>query len=656
MRIRFIICILCSISIHVVLVMGCGGASETTLVSPNGRLKVNVTVVDGMPHYDLTYNGSALILPSSLGLHFDNLPDLGPMRIVETERSHVDETRQPVWGTKAEIRDNHYQLLVRLQEADPPSRRMDLVFRAYDDGMAFRYHLPEQDDLDLVEIAGEATHFIFADDYAGYALQLGKYTTGYEKEFDLVHLCELEPSSVVGLPLLVNAGRAWMAVTEANLTDFAGMYLSGSGVESPKLVSRLSPRPDDEAIKVKGAVPLVTPWRVVLVGDEPGYLVESNLIVNLNEPTKFEDVSWIEPGLVLWPWWNGRLPFGEPSTAQMKHYIDFASEQGIPYLLVDAGWYSLERDAWDEPDAEDILTMEESRESFYDIREVIDYAKQKSVGIHLWVHGDSLRRQIDEALPVYAEWGAVGIKVDSYGRDDQEWVQFVHEIAEKAAKHRLTVNYHGAYKSTGIRRTFPNIMTREGVLGLEHAKWSDVPTPRHDVTLPFTRMLAGPMDYTPGAFDLDGTDEAPKQVQGTRAHQLAMYVVYFSPLQMVSDYPEAYASALEEFDFIKRVPAVWDDTRVLEGMPGDFITMARRKGDTWYVGSMTNENPRRLELPLGFLDPGVEYVAVIFSDASDANENPESVEVTELGVDRDTVLKAELAGGGGCAVRIKPAN
>jgi alpha-glucosidase len=652
---RVILCAFGLISISSVLMIGCGDATETTLVSPNGRLKVNVTLIDGTAHYDLSYNGSRLLGPSALGLNVSNLPAWGPMTIIDTERSHIDDTWQPVWGQKSTIRDNYYQLLLRLREVDAPSRRMDLIFRAYDDGLAFRYRLPDQDGLDAVEIAGEDTNFAFSDDYRCFALQLGEYATGYEKEHDVVRLRDLGSSSVVGLPLLVEAPEAWMAVSEANLNDYAGMYLSGSGGEKPKLVSRLAPLPDDEGVKVRGRAPLVTPWRVVLVGREPGDLITSDIIVNLNEPTKIEDVSWIKPGLVLWPWWNGRLPFGEPSTAQMKHYIDFASEQGIPYLLVDAGWYSLERDAWDHPEAEDILTMEESRQSYYDIREVIDYAKGKNVGVHLWVHGDSLRRQIDEALPLYAEWGAVGIKVDSYGRDDQQWVRFVHEIAEKAAAHRLMVNYHGAYKPTGIRRTYPNIMTREGVLGLEHAKWSARPSTRHNVTLPFTRMLAGPMDYTPGAFDLDGTEDAPKQVQGTRAHQLAMYVVYFSPLQMVSDYPEAYSAALDEFDFIKGVPTVWDDTLVLDGLPGEYITMARRRGDTWYLGVMTNESPRGRQLALKFLEPGAEYVAEVFSDASDANKNPEHVLVTETNVTRDTVLAANMAEGGGCAIRIRPA-
>jgi alpha-glucosidase len=338
----------------------------------------------------------------------------------------------------------------------------------------------------------------------------------------------------------------------------------------------------------------------------------------------------------------------------MIHYINFAAKHGIPHLLVDAGWYSLEQDAWDNPDEEDILTMEETRKNKYNIEAIIQYAKDKGVDVHLWVHGASLQRQIDEALPLYAKWGAVGIKVDSYGRDDKEWVSFVHEFVQKSADNRLMVNFHGAYKPTGIRVTYPNFMTREGILGLEHSKWSNKPTIEHNVTIPFTRMLAGPMDYTPGAFDLDGTKDSPKQVQGTRTHQLAMYVVYYSPLQMVPDYPEAYEAAPDEFAFIKGVPTIWDDTRVLAGNPGDFIVMARRKGQNWYIGSMTDENPRKLNVPLNFLDQGIEYRATIYSDALDADKNPEHVIISELEVMSSTVLSVTMVGGGGHAVSLKP--
>lgn len=642
-------------SLFILLIGGCVQKEDFSEMSPNGKVSVSFEVIEGVPHYSIAYRGVGIIEPSALGFQLkDSLPIRNNLKMIGEVRNVHDQTWRPVWGKKSEIRNFYHQLTVNLQEKESPSRKIDLIFRVYDDGVAFRYYFPEQENLTELAIQAEDSSFNFSDNYICFALQLGGFTTPYEKEFDEIRLEDIDEQSIIGLPLLLQTSSCWMAVTEANLTDYAGMYFSPTEANSRSLVSKLSIYSADQDVALQAAVPHNTPWRVIMIGEKPGDLIESDIIENLNEPTTFEDVSWIKPGLVLWPWWNGRLPFGEPHTLQMIHYIDFAAKHGIPHLLVDAGWYSLERDAWRNPDQEDILTMEETRKNKYNIEAVIQYAKDKGVDVHLWVHGASLQRQIDEALPVYAKWGAAGIKVDSYGRDDQEWVNFVHEFAQKAAENRLMVNFHGAYKPTGIRVTYPNFMTREGILGLEHSKWSNKPTPEHNVTIPFTRMLAGPMDYTPGAFDLDGTEDSPKQVQGTRTHQLAMYVVYYSPLQMVPDYPEAYEAAPDEFIFIKNIPTVWDDTKVLAGIPGDFIVMARRKGENWYVGSMTDENPRKISIPLTFLDPGKKYTATLYSDALDADKNPEHVIISELEVTSSTVLSASMVGGGGHAVSLKP--
>ncbi|HUU52758.1 MAG TPA: glycoside hydrolase family 97 protein [Candidatus Heimdallarchaeota archaeon] len=644
-------------SLFVLLIGGCVQKEDLNVASPNGKVSVLFELLEGVPHYSVAYSGVGIIDPSSLGFRLEDSEAIGNnLKVIGTVRDVFDQTWKPVWGKRSEIRNYYNQLTVNLQESESPSRKIDVIFRVYDDGVAFRYYFPEQESLTKLAIQSEDTSFTFSDNCTCYALQLGGFTTPYEREFEKILVEDIDSKSIIGLPLLLQTPFCWMAVTEANLTDYAGMYLSPVDENSRTLISKLSPLPGDQDIAVKASVPHNTPWRVIMIGEKPGDLIESDIIENLNEPTTFEDVSWIKPGLVLWPWWNGRLPFGEPHTLQMIHYINFAAKHGIPHLLVDAGWYSLESDAWRNPDAEDILTMEETRKDKYNIEAVIQYAKEKGVDVHLWVHGASLQRQIDEALPVYAKWGAVGIKVDSYGRDDQEWVNFVHEFAQKAASNRLMVNFHGAYKPTGIRVTYPNFMTREGIQGLEHSKWSNKPTPQHNVTIPFTRMLAGPMDYTPGAFDLDGTEESPKQVQGTRTHQLAMYVVYYSPLQMVPDYPEAYEAAPDEFAFIKNIPTVWDDTKVLAGNPGDFIVIARKKGQRWYMGSMTDENPRKLSVPLSFLDQDKKYTAKIYSDALDADKNPEHVIIGDIVVSSSTVLTVAMVGGGGHAVSLEPAN
>lgn len=642
-------------SLFVFLIGGCVKKEDLSVTSPNGKASVSFDIIDGVPRYSVAYSGVGIIEPSALGFRLkDSLPIRNDLRVIGSKRDVIDQTWKPVWGKKSEVRNVYNQLTVQMQESESPSRMIDLVFRVYDDGVAFRYYFPEQKSMTELAIQAEDSSFNFSENCTCYALQLGSFTTPYEREFDEILLEDIDAESIIGLPLLLQASSCWIAVTEANLTNYAGMYLSPVEKNTRRLIAKLSPLPGDEDLAVRASVPHSTPWRVFMIGDKPGDLIESDIIENLNEPTTFEDVFWIKPGLVVWPWWNGRLPFGEPHTLQMIHYINFAAKHNIPHLLVDAGWYSLERDAWRNPDAEDILTMEETRKDRYNIEAVIQYAKEKGVDVHLWVHGASLQRQIDEALPVYAKWGAVGIKVDSYGRDDQEWVNFVHEFAQKAAASRLMVNFHGAYKPTGIRVTYPNFMTREGVLGLEHSKWSNKPTPQHNVTMPFTRMLAGPMDYTPGAFDLDGTEDSPKQVQGTRAHQMAMYVVYYSPLQMVPDYPEAYEAAPDEFAFIEAVPTVWDDTKVLAGHPGDFIVMARRKGENWYMGSMTDENPRKISVPLSFLDPEKKYTATLYSDALDADKYPEHVVINEVTATSLTVLSVLMVGGGGHAVSLKP--
>ncbi len=362
---------------------------------------------------------------------------------------------------------------------------------------------------------------------------------------------------------------------------------------------------------VVGTTPKATPWRVVMVAPTPGRLIETNyLVLDLSAPCAIADTSWIKPGKAAWDWWSGSYATGvrfKPgmNTATMKHYIDFAAAHRLEYMLVDAGWAPLapgER-------LEDILHFIPEA----NVPDIIAYGKRKGVGVLLWVEWRALDAHMDEAMALYEKWGAAGIKVDYMNRDDQEMVNYYEKVVRKAAEHHLTVDFHGAYKGTGLRRTYPNLLTREGVMGMEYNKWSERVTPEHDVTIPFTRMLAGPMDFTPGAMrnaargKFKALDVAPMS-QGTRAHQLAMYVVYESPLVMVSDYPEAYEGQAG-LEFIEKVPTVWDETRVVGGVPAEFVAMARRSGDSWYVGAMTNWDARDIEVPLGFLGAGRRYEA-----------------------------------------------
>ena len=402
-------------------------------------------------------------------------------------------------------------------------------------------------------------------------------------------------------PLLAEVPAVgWVAVTEADIDNYAGMYLR-KGEAPLGLRAELSPRVDAPTIAVEGDTSVTSPWRVLMIADDPGRLVESNIVLNLNPPSKIADTSWIRAGKSAWDWWSGQAA---PSvsfktgmnTATMKHYIDFASASGFAYMLIDAGWAWAERKGpQDYAALADITRIDPG----IDMPELLRYAKEKHVGIWLWSHWTSVDKYMDQAFPLFEKWGIAGVKIDFMNRDDQQMVNWYRRVAESAAQHHLLLDFHGAYKPDGLRRTWPNVLTREGVMGKEYLKWSARTSPTHNTTLAFTRMLAGPMDYTPGAF---GNSNRQNFVArnlmpmglGTRAHELALYVVLESPLQMVSDYPEHYAGQ-HDFEFIKQVPTTWDEVRVLAGRPMENITVARRSGKDWYIGSITNWDERDLE-------------------------------------------------------------
>jgi len=518
----------------------------------------------------------------------------------------------------------------------------------------FRYILPEQESLQEFTIISENTHFRFLDNHAVYALELKNFTTSYESEINNITLSEIKEESLIGLPLLIEIKDGpYVAISEANLTDYAGMYLSGVSGLSNTLISKLSPLPSDNGVKVNGSAPHATPWRVIMIAPEPGKLIESNIILNFNEPCAIKDKSWIKPGKTAWDWWSGSVAKGVKfksgmNTETMIHYIDFAGDYGLEYMLIDAGWYGNHR----EGKANITTPIKE-----IDIEKIISHANDRGIGILLWVNWQSVRDQMDKAFPLYEKWGVKGVKVDYMNRDDQEMVNYYHHVVKKAAEHHLIVDFHGAYKPTGIRRTYPNLITREGILGLEYSKWSNRCNPEHEVTIPFTRMLAGPMDFTPGGFR-NATKEQFKPIriepmtQGTRCHQLAMYVVYESPLQMLPDHPSAYKNQTG-IEFLKAVPVTWDDTKVLNAKVGDYITVARKNGDRWYVGSMTDWNSRKLTISMDFLDEG-EYTAEIYQDAPDADKIATNAIVKKVIVTSSDNVVINMAAGGGFAMILTP--
>ena len=643
------------------------GTGPFAVSSPDGSLTISLSLqakpqpyaAGERAYYRLTYKGSSVLADSPLGLDFLGAAPLErDFEVLGTKEQSGDSTWSNPFGARREVPDRYNELAVSLREKDPPNRRVDVVFRAYDEGVALRYFLPKQDALGDFTLAAENTQFHFAEDASAYVLDMGRFNSHNEGEYLRRPLRDIKPASIINLPLLVELPGAglWAALLEADLTDYSGLYVGGVPGIPNALTAKLSAPPARRADQaVVGTTPKATPWRVLMVAPTPGRLIETNyLVLNLSAPCAIADTSWIKPGKAAWDWWSGSYATGVPftpgmNTSTMKHYIDFAARHGLEYMLVDAGWAPLLPGGR----LEDIMSFIPE----CDVPDIIAHGNKNGVKVLLWVEWRALDARMDEAMALYEKWGAAGIKVDYMNRDDQDMVNYYERVVRKAAEHHLTVDFHGAYKPTGLRRAYPNLLTREGVMGLEYSKWSERVTPEYDVTIPFTRMLAGPMDFTPGAFRnaargaFKALDVAPMS-QGTRAHQLAMYVVYESPLVMVSDYPEAYEGQ-PGLEFIKSVPTVWDETRVLGGEPAKFVAVARRSGNGWYLGAMTNWDGRDLEYPLGFLGAG-EYEAQVFADGPDADKVATSLETVRKKVTAGDKLSLRLAPGGGAAVILTP--
>lgn len=630
--------------------------------SPDGRLAMTIeTVADASTSgerlvYRVSYKGKPLVEPSALRLEFQSQQPLGNrVRIVNAVPSSADETYRMVTGKTSVVRNRYNAVRVDLEETAGLGRRMSIEARAYDDAVAFRYAIPEQNALRQFRLTKEATEFRIAKDAVTYAMVLPNFRSMYESEFVKLPISAFSNQGgvaskvLIGLPLLMEVpGVAWMAIVEADLEGYSSMYLtnpSGSWT-GHWFESVLSPAEEDPEVIVKGTLPRHSAWRVLMVGDEPGRLIESNVLTSLNPESAIKDTSWIRAGRAAWDWWSGSIGAdgkSSYSTDTMKYYVDFAAKSGFEYMLVDAGWY----------DPKDITKMN----GRVDVPALVEYAKQKGVKVWIWLSYRGTDSQMDEAFPLYEKWGVAGLKIDFIQRDDQRGMEFYYRVARKAAEHRLMVDFHGSTKPSGLQRTWPNVLGYEAVLGMEQSKAGSRDNPDHHAMLPFTRMLVGQMDYTPGAFNNATRDEfVPRMrspaVMGTRAHQLAMYAVYEAAFQMVADSPQAYEDQAA-FKFIRDTPASWDETRVLNGRPGEYVTIARRRGSDWFLGSLTNWSARRMDLPLDFLGAG-KYRAEIYADAEDADRFPKNERIQSREVDRSMRLQADLAPGGGYAVRFAP--
>ena len=634
--------------------------------SPNRQIVLNFTVqpgkdkqaaeTDGQLVYSVAFHQKKIFEDSALSLELANQAPLGAaVHIASAIPGSGADDYSLLAGKVASVHDPYSSLILQARESGGAGRVFEIEARVYDSGLAFRYRVPEQPSLSRYQLTQEDTEFRPVMDADAWALRLPNYQSAYESEYVPQVLSALSNQGGVssyilnGAPMLLHMpGFAWAAVGEADLENNAAMYLENptGNWTGHYLVSKISPALDGKGPAVDASLPDNSAWRVILIGDAPGELVESNIVTDLNPPNRVEDTSWIHPGKASWNWWNGDLgPDGQSAftTKNMEYYVDFAEESGFPYMLLDAGWSD-----------RDITKMRGN----VDVPELVQYAAKKHVKVWIWLYSKAVAEQMQQAFPLYEKWGVAGVKIDFVLRNDQGGIQWYYDVAKLAAEHHLMVDFHGATQPWGIQRTYPNVLDYEAVLGLENNKAGRRDGPINRTTFPFTRMLSGPMDYTPGGFenvtreDFVVRDKNP-MVMGTRAQQLALYVVFDEPFAMVSDVPTAYANQ-PDFRFIQDVPTTWDAIRVLNGEPGEFVTIARRHGDEWYLGSLTNWSSRDLHIPLQFLGKGA-YNAKIYEDAADSGEKPKHISIRQQSLRSSDTLVLHLASGGGCAIRFVPA-
>jgi alpha-glucosidase len=624
-----------------VLIPAAAQAAPIVVSSPDGRTAIRIE--KDASQFTVARRGKTVIAPSPLGLELDGAPAFGPLALERRDDVRVDRTI-PLVATKASTaRDRYRGATLVFRERTEAGRRLLVDVRAYDDGVAFRYRI---EGTEPVRLRGERTAFVPAGDPE---CLVSVAEGAHEVPFERKKLSELRPGRGYDVPVVCTtpAGDTAYAITQADLEGYTGASLWRDGNALQVHLSAVPNRPGPVYVSRGG---LTTAWRAIMLGDRAGDLIASQLVGNLNPPPQ-GDFSWVRPGKAAWDWWSGPLAGMKADMAAYRRFIDFAAEAGLPYYLIDAGWAKgANADAWVALPTTDITRAADN----IDMPELVRYAASKGVGLMLWAHWQHVDQRMDEVLDTYARWGIKGVKIDFMSRDDQDMVDFYHRVAAATAKRHLLLDLHGAYIPDGLQRTYPNFVTQEGVMGAEWDKMNKNITPFHNLVLPYTRMLAGPMDYTPGGFhnatpDTFAVREVMPMTQTTRGQELAKYVVYESPLQMVSDDPDAYRGAAG-FDFIRRVPTAWDETRFLAGEPGRDIVLARRQGRAWYLGAMTADEGRSARVALRFLPAG-RYKATAWEDGATPNE----VRRTERNVTAADVLTLRLAPAGGAAVILEPA-
>jgi alpha-glucosidase len=656
------------------LIVGCktstpiDSTGRVSVKSPDGKIEFTLRG-NGALVYSVSVDGKSVLAESRLGLTFKDGKTLGAnARLAKAEQIETDTTWKNPFGNRSVVRDHYRELRLTLEERGTPARTFGLIVRAYDDGVAFRYDLPERSGFVLTD---ELTEFRFADDYRCWA---GGESECAENQYPETKLSAI-PSGQPGkpyrsvLPLVLETPAGYIAIAESDVLDWSGLSLGGKGTSAVKAV--LDGRSDGNGLVVS-STPRVSPWRVLMFGRTAADLVGSDLIATLATPSRLKDTSWIKPGACAWDaWWTGINPYdsnpqhravdARGTTPSHKEYIDFAAEMGWPYQLMDWYWYegmtSYMKSLHSSPNPQRGDFRKPVPE--VNIPELITYAKSKNVRLLIWAHSLDIKTfGVEAALQHFAELGFAGVKIDFLNSQSQETVQWCEQVLATAAKYHLLINFHGASKPTGLARTYPNFITQEGVLGNEYNKFGEgVITPQHTINLAFTRALLGPMDFTPGGFinraPKDFKITAPTQVMGTRARQLAMTVIYPSPLLVLCDRPANYRGQ-PGVDFLKNIPTVWDDTRVLDGAVGKHLVIARRSGNKWFLGAMTDQNARDLSVKLDFLGTG-SWRAKVWKDAPDSDTAAEHLLTEERTVSAADVLNLHLAAAGGAVVEFQSA-
>lgn len=699
------------ILLGIIILFISGSMYAQELQSPDGNLKLTFTVDGGVPYYSLVYKNKDIIRKSLLGFELGGeMKDLkSGFQVMKFNHSDFDETWSPVWGELSQIRNHYKELLIQLEQ-ESSQIRMDIRFRLFNDGLGFRYEFPRQKDLNYFIIKEELTEFRMAGDHKTFWLP-GDYNTD-EYDYTTSRLSEIPElikqdfphgehyliyqntgATAIQTPVMMKSeDKLYINIHEASLVNYAAMHL---GFDVKNMTFSVHLAPDPVGNKCYMQTDCTTPWRTVIVSDDARDMLASKTILNLNEPCKYEDTNWIKPVKYIGVWWemfvkgktwaytdetNTKIGITDysklkPNTTHaannenVKRYIDFAAKHGFDQVLVE-GW-NVGWEDWYGHWKEEVFDFVTSYPD-YNVKDLQDYAMSK--GVRVMMHHETsssvtnYERRMDDAFSfmnknnyLAAKTGYVGYLIPRGEWHTGQWASnhFIR-TAQNAAKHKICINSHEAVRPTGLCRTYPNWLAQESARGTEFESMGGN-APDHTCILPFTRLMGGPMDYTPGIFQIKMNYYNPEntnQVHTTLAKQLALYVTMYSPLQMAADLPENYERFLDAFQFIKDVAIDWDDTKILEAEPGDYITIARKaKGsDEWYIGSITDENPRTSSIDLSWLDTGKNYEATIYSDAKDAHweKNPMAYTIKTMKVNNKSKLKLQLAASGGYAISIKP--